>query len=94
MIPSKIFTTAIFIGIALDVCEVVRDVITLCSLQFEQRHTNDFLTSSEMKEFASRAFLISFEKMMSKNGSRDLFIFCDSSFTVTTAFLLSVDLKL
>ena len=94
MIPSRIFTTAIFIGMAREVCEVFSDVITLCSLQFEHRLISDFLTSYEMKELASRAFLISFEKSISKYGSSALFNLEDSSLTVTTAFLLKVDLKL
>ena len=70
--------TAILIGIAREVCEVWREVITLFSLQLEQRLINAFLTSSEIKELVSSAFLINLEKIKSKNGSRALFNFVDN----------------
>ena len=85
---------AILMGIALLVCEFMRRVTTLFSLQLEQIEINVFLTSSEMNELASRVFLISLVKMASRSESSILFILLESSFSVMTAFLLKFDLRL
>ncbi len=72
------WTTECFIGMALEVCAAVRSVKTFVSLEFEQIETKAFLTSSEMKEFASRAFLISLLKIKSKSESKLLFTLWES----------------
>lgn len=63
VILSKIWVTTCFIGIARDVWAVVKRDTTLLSLQYEQTVTSTFLTSSDIKEFASRDFFISLLKI-------------------------------
>lgn len=60
---------AVLMGIALEICELLSMVSTLVSLQLEQIVINALLTSSEIKEFVSKLFLINLEKMRSNSVS-------------------------
>lgn len=72
-------TTAILIGIALDMCELFKEFITLASLQFEQTVTKAFLTYSEIKVLVSNDFFISFENMRSNSLSNCFLTLFESS---------------
>lgn len=91
---SRMLAMAILIGMALLVCELMRRVRTLLSLQFEQIEINVFLTSSDMNELVSKVFLMSLVKIASRSESSIFFILLESSFNVMTAFLLRFDLRL
>lgn len=66
---SITFTIETLIGTAREVCEFIRRLTTLFSLQLEQIEINALRTSSEMKEFASRVFFKSFENIESSSES-------------------------
>lgn len=88
------FTIETLIGTARDVCEFIRRLTTLFSLQLEHIEINALLTSSEIKEFASRVFFKSLENIESSSESSILVSLFDISYNVITAFLLKLDLRL
>jgi len=81
-------------GIALETCEVFSEFNTLVSLELEQTVTKAFFTYSEINVLVSRDFFINFENIRSNSVSSCLLSLIDSSFTTTSALLLSVDLRL
>lgn len=81
-------------GIALEMCEVFSEFNTLVSLELEQTVTKAFFTYSEINVLVSRDFFINFENIRSNSVSSCLLSLFESSFTTTSALLLSVDRRL
>ena len=94
VIPSRIVTIAVLTGIAREIWVLLSKVITFASWPFEQTAIRAFFTSSEMKEFVSRVFFISLEKISSRSQSSCFFNWVYISLMIITPFLLRVDLRL